>query len=112
MNNNSLVIIKNAKRLLLCQLYSPAAADSDEEIENFNEKVENAINETKKWIDRRERFIELCISNKLIVCNTWFKHRENSKHSWSALDGRRKNQIDYIMITKRYGNSIKMLMPG
>ena len=39
------------KNLLLCQVYAPTTADSDEEIENFYEEVENAINEIKKWDD-------------------------------------------------------------
>ena len=46
----------------------------------------------------------------LVVCNTWFKacvQRDNSRHTWSAPDGRTKNQIDYIMMNKRYWNSIK-----
>ena len=126
------------KNLLLCQVYAPTTADSDEEIENFYEEVENAINEIKKWDDiillmgdfnakigkgkqdevvgphglgkrndRGERLVEFCIKHKLVICNTWFEQRENAKHTWSAPDGRTKNQIDYIMINKRYRNSIK-----
>ena len=29
--------------------------------------------------DRGEIFVKFCINNKLIVCNTWFEQRENSK---------------------------------
>ena len=36
------------KNLLLCQVYAPTTADSDEEIENFYEEVENVINEIKR----------------------------------------------------------------
>ena len=32
------------KNILLCQVYAPTTADLDEEIENFYEEVENAIN--------------------------------------------------------------------
>ena len=131
-------LLSKPKNLLLCQIYAPTAADSDEEIEKFYEEVEYAINETKKWDEivivmgdfnakigkgkqgevvgphglgerneRGERLVEFCISNNLIVCNTWFERRENSKHTWSAPDGKTKNQIDYIMIHRRYRNSIK-----
>ena len=57
--------------------------------------------------ERGERLAEFCISNDLIVCNSWFEQRENSKSTWSAPDGKTKNQIDYIMIHRRYRNSIK-----
>ena len=96
------------KHLLLCQIYSPTAADADEEMKKFYEEVKNTINETKKWDDivivmgdfnakigkrkqgevvgphglgerneRGERLIEFCISHSLMVCNTWFKQKEN-----------------------------------
>ena len=112
-------LLSKPKRLLLCQIYSPTATDSDEEIEKFYEEVENAIIEAKKWDDivivmgdfngkgkqgevvgphglgetneRGERLVEFCISNNLIVCITWFEQRENLKHTWSAPDGKTKN---------------------
>ena len=40
------------KNLLLCQIYSLTAADSDEEIEKAYEEVGNTINETKKLYDK------------------------------------------------------------
>ena len=57
--------------------------------------------------ERGERLVEVCISNDLIACNTWFEQRENSKQTWSAPDGKTKNQIEYVMINRRYRNSIK-----
>ena len=57
--------------------------------------------------ERGERLVEFCICNNLIVCNSWFEQKENSKHTWLASDGKTKNQIDYIMINKRYRNSVK-----
>ena len=44
-------LLSKPKNLLLCQIYSPTTADSDEEIEKFYEEVEHAINEKKKWDD-------------------------------------------------------------
>ena len=40
--------------------------------------------------DSGEPVVGFCIKHKLIVCNTWFEQRENSKHTWSAPDGRTK----------------------
>ena len=141
MKSERIVIVRllsKPKNILLCQIYSPATADSDEEIKKFYEEVEHAINEKKTWDDivivmgdfnakigkgeqgevvgtrglgerneRGERLVEFCISNNLIVCNSWFEQKENSKYTWLAPDGKTKNQIDYIMINKRYRNSVK-----
>ena len=56
------------------------------------------LHDLGKRNDREERLAEFCIKHKLVICNTWFEQRENAKHTWSAPDGRTKNQIHYIMI--------------
>ena len=46
-----LVRLLSKPKNLLCQIYAPTAADSDEENEKFYEEVEHVINEIKKWDD-------------------------------------------------------------
>ena len=38
------------------------------------------------------------------LANTWFQIRQNARHTWLAPDGQTENQIDYIMVDKRYRN--------
>ena len=42
----------------------------------------------------------------LVVTNTWNEQREGERHTWISPDRRTKNQIDYILIDKRYRNSV------
>ena len=39
--------------------------------------------------------------------NTWFQTKVNTRHTWVAPDQITKNQIDYILIDKRYRNGVR-----
>ena len=53
-----------------------------------------------------QHIIDYCRRHNLMIANTWFQTRMNARHTWTAPDGKTKNQIDYIMIDKRYRNGI------
>ena len=53
-----------------------------------------------------QNIIDCCRRHNLMIANTWFQTRQNARHTWSAPDGKTKNQIDYIMVDKRYRNGI------
>jgi len=40
--------------------------------------------------------------------NTRFQSRVNARHTWTAPDGTTKNQIDYILVDKRYRNGVRI----
>ena len=54
------------------------------------------------------------MSHNLFAINTWFEQKISARHSWVSPDGMTKNQIDYILIDKRFRNGIKnsKAMPG
>lgn len=64
--------------------------------ENLPEKINN--NENK--------LIHFAISKELVICSTYFPRKNIHKHTWSALDGRIKTQIDHVIIDKRHQSSI------
>jgi len=41
------------------------------------------------------------------VANTWFQQKEKARHTWTSPDGQTKNQIDYILASARFRNSIR-----
>jgi hypothetical protein len=43
----------------------------------------------------------------LIISSTFFSRKNIHKHTWTAPDGKTKNQIDHIIIDKRHQTSIK-----
>ena len=51
--------------------------------------------------------IECCCKHNLMVANTWFQSREGTRHTWISPDSKTKNQIDYILVEKRFRNGIK-----
>ena len=50
--------------------------------------------------------LDFCREFGLVVTNTWNEQREEERHTWISPDGRTRNQIDYILIDKRYRNSV------
>jgi exonuclease III len=54
-----------------------------------------------------ERLIEFCDGNRLRITNTWFEQPKRRLYTWTSPDGIHKNQIDYILINKRWKSTIR-----
>ena len=121
--------------VLIFQVYAPTEDSDEEEKEVFYESLSGAIKKHKKFMDQLvimgdfnakvgygvykkivgefaigernkngDSLIEFCDANDLFVCNTWYEQK--NKHTWISPDGVTKNQIDYILASNRYRNSI------
>ena len=53
-----------------------------------------------------DKLVEFCRRNDLFVTNTWFEQKETARHTWVSPGDRCRNQIDYILCSQRYRNSI------
>ena len=83
---------------------------------DWNAKVGNDAH--KEWYDtvgkfsignmneRGLRLLEFAKQNQLVIANTLFNHKESRRTTWHSPDGMTHNQIDYIMISKRFRTSI------
>ena len=56
--------------------------------------------------DRGEKLIEWAQINQLVIGNTWFKQPLRRRWTWKKPGTGERNQIDYIMISKRFRNSL------
>ncbi|GFO31953.1 craniofacial development protein 2-like [Plakobranchus ocellatus] len=56
--------------------------------------------------ERGEKLIEWCQTNNIIVGNTWFQQPPRRKWTWKSPGDETRNQIDYMMISKRYRNAL------
>jgi exonuclease III len=57
---------------------------------------------------RGEMLMDFCALNNLCITNTLFKQAKVSRiWTWESPNGRDKNQIDYILVSKRYRGSVK-----
>ena len=60
--------------------------------------------------ERNERGIRLvyfAISHHLAIKNTMFEKHPRRLYTWTSPDGVTKNQIDYLLIDKRWGSAIQ-----
>ena len=120
----------------IIQVYAPTSDAADEDIEDFYETVQSAVDSIPKrdfliimgdWnakIGRTEKSIcvgqyglgtrnsrgdkleEFCMANGLVIGITLFQHHPRRLWTWASPDGITRNQIDYIMVKKRWRSSL------
>ena len=54
-----------------------------------------------------QRLIEFCQENALVIANTLFQQHKRRLYTGTSPDGQPRNQIDYILCTQRWRNSIQ-----
>jgi len=83
---------------------------------NFNTKVEkeNIFKPTfgvgslhQDSNDNGVRTVNFATSKNLFVNSTMFPHRNIHKYTWTSADGKTHNQIDHILIDRRWHSSIR-----
>ena len=58
-----------------------------------------------------QRLIECCQENALVVVSTLFQEHKRL-YTWTSPDGQHPNQIDYILCSQRWRNSIQSAKTG
>ena len=53
-----------------------------------------------------QRQIEFCQENTLVIANTLFQQYKRQFYTWTSPNGQYQNQIDYILCSQRWRNSI------
>ena len=58
--------------------------------------------------------VDFAIENELVIMNTTFQQHPRRLYTWTSPDGRTKNQIDYILVPKRWRTSVRCVktLPG
>lgn len=56
--------------------------------------------------DRGDNLISWCQSHNLVITNTWFKNHPRRLWTWKSPGDRTRNQIDYILVPRRFRNSV------
>ena len=117
--------------------YMPTTDHDDEEVETVYEQVEDAIRRGRgddyvivmgdlnavvgaeseedvtgryglgKRNERGQMLVEFCKRNNLCITNTWYRQSKRRIYTWKAPGDLRRMQLDYIMVRKRYRNSVK-----
>ena len=84
---------------------------------DFNAKIGHEMSREEKEVkgihclgnrnERGQMLVDLCIENRLAIGNSFFKHHPRRLFTWTSPDGKTKNQIDYILVKKRWKSSIQ-----
>ena len=66
------------------------------------------------WNEARQRLIQFCQENALVIANTLFQEHKRRLYTWTPPDGQHWNQIDYILCSQRWRSSIQStkMRPG
>jgi len=56
--------------------------------------------------DNGVRLVNFATSQNLVVKCTMFAHRKIHKYTWTSPDGKTHNQIDHILIDRRWHSSV------
>ena len=54
-----------------------------------------------------QRLIEFCQEHALVIANNLFQQQKRRLYTWTSPDGQHRNQIDYILCSKRWRSSIQ-----
>ena len=58
------------------------------------------------WNEAGQRLIEFCQENALVIPYTLFQQYKRRLCTWISADSQHQNQIDYILCSQRWRNSI------
>ena len=48
------------------------------------------------------RFVSFCAANNLAIVSTMFPHKNMHKYTWTAPNGRVRNQIDHVTVNGKF----------
>ena len=123
--------------ITVIQVYAPTSNDEEAEVEWFYEDLQDLLELTpvkdvlfiiRDWNakvgsqeipgvtgkcglgvrnEARQRLIEFCQENALVIANTLFQQHKRRVYTWISPDGQYRNQIDYIICSQRWRSSIQ-----
>ena len=62
--------------------------------------------------EARQRPTEFCQEHTLVIANTLFQQHKRRLYTWTSRDSQHRNQIDYILCSQRWRNSIQSAKTG
>ena len=123
--------------VVLIQAYMPTSTQSDQEVEDIYDQIEEMLRTTKAadnviimddWNAivgegeeddtvgkyglgtrnaRGQRLVDFCTQEEYVITNTWFQVPKRRRYTWVSPGDQYRNQIDYILVKKRYRNQVK-----
>ena len=130
--------------ITVIQVYAPTSNAEEAEVQRFYEDLQDLLELTTKkdvlfiigeWTAKvgsqetpgitgkfclgvqnqaRQRLIEFCQENALVIANTLFQQHRRRLYTWTSPDGQHWNQMDYTLCSQRWRSSIQSakIRPG
>ena len=122
---------------MVIQAYAPTSNTEEAEVQRFYEDLQDLLELTPKkdvlfiigdWNakvgsqetpgvtnefglgiqnEAGQRLIVFCQEKELVIANTLFQQHKRRLNTWTSSDGQHRNQIDYILYSQRWRNSIQ-----
>ena len=82
--------------------------DMNAKVGEDNTGLEYVMGQQGKGIrnNNGDRLVDFCMYNSLVIGGTVFKHKEIHTLTWTSPNGKVKNQIDHIMINRKWRTSL------
>ena len=117
--------------ITVIQVYAPNSNAEEAEVERFYEDLRDLLELTPKkdvlfiigdWNakvgsqetpglgvqnEAGQKLTEFCQESILVIANTLFQQHRRRLYTWTSPDGQHRNQIDYILCSKRCRSSIQ-----
>ena len=121
--------------ITVIQAYTPTSNAEEAEVEQFYEDLQDLLELTPKKMfhyrglecksrksrntwrtgkfvlgvqnEAGQRLIEFFQENALVIAKTHFQQHKRRLYTWTSPDGQHRNQIDYILCSQRWRNSIQ-----
>ena len=102
--------------ITVIQVYAPTSNTEEAEVERFclfhyrGLKGKIGSQETPGvtgkfglgvWNEAGQRLIQFCLENTLVIANPLFQQHTRRLYTWTSPDGQYRNQIDYILCSRR-----------
>ena len=63
-----------------------------------------------EWSENGVRFVSFCAAKNVAIVSTMFPHRNIHKYTWTAPNGRVRNQIDHVAVNGKFNRSVRDTM--
>ena len=123
-------------RITVIQVYAPTSNAEEADVERFYEDLQGLLELTPKKVvlfiigdwnakvgsqetpgvtgkfglgmrnEAGQRLIQFCQENALVIANTLFQQHKRRLYTWTSPDGHHQNQLDCILCSQRWRNSI------
>ena len=91
--------------ITIIQVYAPTSGHDDSEVDHFYQQLQETIDQTPK---KDILVVRGATFNNLVLTNALGPHKPSRRWTWHSPGGKHHNQIDYILVKKRFRSGVNI----